>query len=509
MVCSRPCRAQAYVVEAYAPTRRNRRSPTTPTAIFRARMRLHLLALALLSARPRCCLAAALGGRRPPRRSRSSTATARRAATCSTAPGTPRRPQRPGTSSCAASARQASPGWQRDHGADRPSNAGDFSIAELHGDRPLVPQGLPAARAARRVQVGRCASSRSTTAPGVAERQAARLPRRRLSAVRAARQERPPQRRQPPRRAGRQPPPEVRHPAAVACAAPAPSRAAGGTTTASCARSTCAGSTPSTSQHGVLPAPRCAAARCAAAGRRDRRRSRTSNSARRDGRRSRGTLRRPRRCASRRTACPGRGDAPLPRPRADPPTRACGGPSDPSLYTGRLQLRDRAGAWCSATRSTPASARLRVSRLGRIQLNGRDVNLRGASIHEDSLSRGAALTPGQMRAEHRTTCASSARTSRAPTTRCTRTSSSSRTATGSWSGRRSPCTGWQSRLFDDRRGARQGAADAAHGDRPRRQPSRRCGLEHRQRERLAAGHGPAQVHPQGRRAPCTTSTRRG
>jgi beta-glucuronidase len=40
---------------------------------------------------------------------------------------------------------------------------------------------------------------------------------------------------------------------------------------------------------------------------------------------------------------------------------------------------------------------LRVSRLGRLQLNGRDLNLRGASIHEDSLSRGAALTPGQMR----------------------------------------------------------------------------------------------------------------
>ena len=40
---------------------------------------------------------------------------------------------------------------------------------------------------------------------------------------------------------------------------------------------------------------------------------------------------------------------------------------------------------------------LSVSRLGRIQLNGRDVNLRGASMHEDSPSRGAALTPGQMR----------------------------------------------------------------------------------------------------------------
>jgi beta-glucuronidase len=40
---------------------------------------------------------------------------------------------------------------------------------------------------------------------------------------------------------------------------------------------------------------------------------------------------------------------------------------------------------------------LGISRLGRIQLNGRDVNLRGASMHEDSPGRGAALTPAQMR----------------------------------------------------------------------------------------------------------------
>jgi beta-glucuronidase len=39
---------------------------------------------------------------------------------------------------------------------------------------------------------------------------------------------------------------------------------------------------------------------------------------------------------------------------------------------------------------------VRVDRLGRIELNGREVNLRGAAIHEDSLDRGAALTTAQM-----------------------------------------------------------------------------------------------------------------
>jgi beta-glucuronidase len=40
---------------------------------------------------------------------------------------------------------------------------------------------------------------------------------------------------------------------------------------------------------------------------------------------------------------------------------------------------------------------LRVNSLGRMLLNGREVNLRGASVHEDSLRRGAALSPFQMR----------------------------------------------------------------------------------------------------------------
>jgi beta-glucuronidase len=68
----------------------------------------------------------------------------------------------------------------------------------------------------------------------------------------------------------------------------------------------------------------------------------------------------------------------------------------PYLYTGRLQLRDGGRVVQSYTAHTGIRT-LRVSKLGRVQLNGRDVDLRGASIHEDSPTRGAALTPAQMR----------------------------------------------------------------------------------------------------------------
>ncbi len=72
-------------------------------------------------------------------------------------------------------------------------------------------------------------------------------------------------------------------------------------------------------------------------------------------------------------------------------------PERPALYTGRLQLRTSSGRVVQKYRVHTGIRTFRVSRLGRIQLNFRDVNLRGASMHEDSLSRGAALTPGQMR----------------------------------------------------------------------------------------------------------------
>ena len=72
-------------------------------------------------------------------------------------------------------------------------------------------------------------------------------------------------------------------------------------------------------------------------------------------------------------------------------------PERPTLYTGRLQLRTSSGRIVQKHTVHTGIRTLRVSRLGRIQLNFRDVNLRGASMHEDSLSRGAALTPAQMR----------------------------------------------------------------------------------------------------------------
>jgi beta-galactosidase/beta-glucuronidase len=72
-------------------------------------------------------------------------------------------------------------------------------------------------------------------------------------------------------------------------------------------------------------------------------------------------------------------------------------PERPALYTGRLQLRTSSGRMVQKYTVHTGIRVFRVSRLGRIQLNFRDVNLRGASMHEDSLSRGAALTPGQMR----------------------------------------------------------------------------------------------------------------
>ncbi|HZO59140.1 MAG TPA: glycoside hydrolase family 2 TIM barrel-domain containing protein [Solirubrobacterales bacterium] len=72
-------------------------------------------------------------------------------------------------------------------------------------------------------------------------------------------------------------------------------------------------------------------------------------------------------------------------------------PERPTLHTGRLQLRTSSGRIVQKHTVHTGIRVLRVSRLGRIQLNFRDVNLRGASMHEDSLSRGAALTPAQMR----------------------------------------------------------------------------------------------------------------
>jgi beta-galactosidase/beta-glucuronidase len=72
-------------------------------------------------------------------------------------------------------------------------------------------------------------------------------------------------------------------------------------------------------------------------------------------------------------------------------------PGHPSLYSVRLWVIDEGGRVVQQYRVHVGIRSLKVNRLGRIVLNGREVNLRGAAIHEDSLSRGGALSPAQMR----------------------------------------------------------------------------------------------------------------
>ena len=125
----------------------------------------------------------------------------------------PRRPHR--RRDRAAPPAPAEPGrLGADHRPER-LERGRLLQRELHGDRALVPQGLPPAARVRGIQVGAALRVRQLPRARVAERQAARKSRGRVPAVRAARQERAPARHQPPCRARRQPPPEVRHTAAV------------------------------------------------------------------------------------------------------------------------------------------------------------------------------------------------------------------------------------------------------------------------------------------------------
>jgi beta-glucuronidase len=71
-------------------------------------------------------------------------------------------------------------------------------------------------------------------------------------------------------------------------------------------------------------------------------------------------------------------------------------PGHPHLYKLRLRLLDEQGGTVQRYRTHTGIRSVRVNRRGRIELNGREVNLRGAAIHEDSLERGAALTTAQM-----------------------------------------------------------------------------------------------------------------
>jgi beta-glucuronidase len=72
-------------------------------------------------------------------------------------------------------------------------------------------------------------------------------------------------------------------------------------------------------------------------------------------------------------------------------------PESPSLYTVRLSLLDKGGRDVQRYRVRTGIRVFRVNRLGRIELNYREVNLRGASVHEDNPILGAAIGPAQMR----------------------------------------------------------------------------------------------------------------
>ena len=70
-------------------------------------------------------------------------------------------------------------------------------------------------------------------------------------------------------------------------------------------------------------------------------------------------------------------------------------PGSPRLYRARADASAPGGA--HARYDTEVGIRqIRVSSKGRMLLNGRPVELRGASQHEDSPDRGMALTPGQI-----------------------------------------------------------------------------------------------------------------
>jgi beta-galactosidase/beta-glucuronidase len=72
-------------------------------------------------------------------------------------------------------------------------------------------------------------------------------------------------------------------------------------------------------------------------------------------------------------------------------------PASPSLYKVRLSLIDKGGREVQRYRVRTGIRVFRVNRLGRIELNYREVNLRGASVHEDNPIVGAAIGRVQMK----------------------------------------------------------------------------------------------------------------
>jgi beta-glucuronidase len=72
-------------------------------------------------------------------------------------------------------------------------------------------------------------------------------------------------------------------------------------------------------------------------------------------------------------------------------------PGHPALYKARLTLSDAKGRTLGGYFSYSGIRTITVSSDGRLELNGRPLDLRGVSIHEQSVTTGAALSPTQLR----------------------------------------------------------------------------------------------------------------
>jgi beta-glucuronidase len=74
-------------------------------------------------------------------------------------------------------------------------------------------------------------------------------------------------------------------------------------------------------------------------------------------------------------------------------------PGHPTLYRATLTLSDAKGRRLGGYLYYSGIRSIRVTAGGRLELNGRLLDLRGFSLHEQTLTTGAALSPGQMAQE--------------------------------------------------------------------------------------------------------------
>ena len=336
-----------------------------------------------------------------------------------------------------ASARRPAPRAGRASTVPNAWNASDNSRRVVRRRRRLVPQGLPAPERDSGARLGRALRVGQLPLEGLAQRPAdrhehaaptcpfeIRLPAALLKRGGVNRLVDP----------RRQPAPADRLPAVGPVDRPACRPAAGGTTAACCARSTC-GSRPHRLQHRRRPArppvrdlrrdgplPRHAAQlrRRGAAGARHRRASAraTVNLGTQGGRRQ--ALR------------DVHASVAVANPRLWSPT-------SPTLYNAPLTatLGRRARSQRYTLRTGIRSIKV-VG--GRLFLNGRPLNFRGVALHEDSKTKGFAIDNARPRPGARVGQGARRDHASAATTRCTRTRRSAPTSSGSCSGRRSRST---------------------------------------------------------------------